>query len=203
MEDVPSTHQLDPDAALLPRLRAGDPAAFEEVVRAESGKLLAVTRRILPIEEDARDAVQDAFLFAFRSLDRFQGHAKLSTWLHRIAVNAALMKLRTRRRKREESLEPLLPTFKDDGHHAERFATWDDPAVTIEREENKALVRRLINELPDAYRTVLVLRDIEGLDTEETAKLLETTANAVKVRLHRARQALRTLLAPHFTRSRR
>jgi RNA polymerase sigma-70 factor (ECF subfamily) len=203
LEEVPPTDQLNEDAALLGRLRAGEPAAFEEVVRAESGKLLAVTRRILPIEEDARDAVQDAFLFAFRSLDRFQGQAKLSTWLHRIAVNAALMKLRTRRRKREESLEPLLPTFKDDGHHAERFAAWDDPAVTIEREENKALVRRLINELPDAYRTVLLLRDIEGLDTEETAKLLETTANAVKVRLHRARQALRTLLAPHFTRSRR
>jgi RNA polymerase sigma-70 factor, ECF subfamily len=202
LEQVPPTDQLNSDAALLARLRAGDAAAFEEVVRTESGKLLAVTRRILPIEEDARDAVQDAFLFAFRSLDRFHGSAKLSTWLHRIAVNAALMKLRTRRRKREESLEPLLPTFKDDGHHTERFAAWDDPSVTIEREENKALVRRLINELPDAYRTVLLLRDIEGLDTEETAKLLDTTPNAVKVRLHRARQALRTLLAPHFTRSR-
>src|SRR5687767_6358890 len=117
LEQVPPTNQLDHDAALLARLRAGEAAAFEEVVRAESGKLLAVTRRILPVEEDARDAVQDAFLFAFRSLDRFQGQAKLSTWLHRIAVNAALMKLRTRRRKREESLEPLLPTFKDDGHH--------------------------------------------------------------------------------------
>ena len=202
MDEVPRTDQLDADAALLTRLRAGDPAAFEEVVRTESGKLLAVTRRILASEEDARDAVQDAFLFAFRSLDRFEGQAKLSTWLHRIAVNAALMRLRTRRRKREESLEPLLPTFRDDGHHAERFAAWDDPAVTIEREENKALVRRLIDELPDAYRTVLLLRDIEGLDTEETAKALETTANAVKVRLHRARQALRTRLAPHFTRAR-
>ncbi len=202
MQEVPSTDELDPEAALLTRLRAGEPAAFEEVVRAETGKLLAVTRRILPVEEDARDAVQDAFLFAFRSLPRFEGQAKLSTWLHRIAVNAALMKLRTRRRKREESIEPLLPTFKDDGHHAERFSAWDDPAETIEREENKTLVRRLINELPDAYRTVLLLRDIEGLDTEETAKVLDTTANAVKVRLHRARQALRTLLAPHFTRSR-
>ncbi len=186
------------DAALLSRLRAGEPAAFEELVRTETGKLLAVARRILPTEEDARDAVQDAFLFAFRSLDRFQGQARLSTWLHRIVVNAALMRLRTARRKREEPLDPLLPAYRDDGHHAERFATWDDPAATIERAENKALVRRLIGELPDGYRTVLLLRDIEGLDTGETAKLLETTPNAVKVRLHRARQALRTLLAPHF-----
>lgn len=186
------------DEALLSRLRSGEAAAFEELVRVETGRLLAVTRRILPTEEDARDAVQDAFLFAFRSLDRFQGHSRLSTWLHRIAVNAALMRLRTRRRKREEPLEPLLPTYLDDGHHAERFASWVDPADLIERAENKALVRRLIGELPDGYRTVLLLRDIEGLDTEETAKLLETTPNAVKVRLHRARQALRTLLAPHF-----
>jgi RNA polymerase sigma-70 factor (ECF subfamily) len=193
--------ELGPDdQALVHRLRSGEPAAYEELVRAETGKLLAVARRILPSEEDARDAVQDAFLFAFRSLDRFEGHSRLSTWLHRIVVNASLMRLRTRRRKREESLDPLLPAYQDDGHHAERFATWDDPAAKIEQAETKALVRRLIDELPDSYRTVLLLRDIEGLDTEETAKLLETTPNAVKVRLHRARQALRTLLAPHFTR---
>jgi RNA polymerase sigma-70 factor (ECF subfamily) len=198
MSDVAAAELDRRDAALLSRLRAGEPEAFEELVRTETGKLLAVARRILPTEEDARDAVQDAFLFAFRSLDRFQGQARLSTWLHRIVVNAALMRLRTARRKREEPLDPLLPAYKDDGHHAERFATWDDPAATIERAENKALVRRLIGELPDGYRTVLLLRDIEGLDTEETAKLLETTPNAVKVRLHRARQALRTLLAPHF-----
>jgi RNA polymerase sigma-70 factor (ECF subfamily) len=198
MSEVAAAELDRRDAALLSRLRAGEPEAFEELVRAETGRLLAVARRILPMEEDARDAVQDAFLFAFRSLDRFQGQARLSTWLHRIVVNAALMRLRTARRKREEPLDPLLPAYKDDGHHAERFATWDDPAATIERAENKALVRRLIGELPDGYRTVLLLRDIEGLDTEETAKLLETTPNAVKVRLHRARQALRTLLAPHF-----
>ncbi len=189
------------DDELLARLRVGDAAAFEELVRTESGRLLAVTRRILTTEEDARDAVQDAFMFAFRSLDRFHGESRLSTWLHRIAVNAALMRLRTRRRKREEPLDPLLPAYKDDGHHVERFASWDDPAEKIEQAENKALVRRLIGELPDSYRTVLLLRDIEGLNTEETAKLLETTPNAVKVRLHRARQALRTLLAPHFKRT--
>jgi RNA polymerase sigma-70 factor, ECF subfamily len=199
MAAAPPVESGSEDEALLSRLRAGDAAAFEELVRAETGRLLAVTRRILPTEEDARDAVQDAFLFAFRSLDRFQGHSRLSTWLHRIAVNAALMKLRTRRRKREEPLDPLLPTYLDDGHHAERFAKWEDPTAIIERAENKVLIRRLIDELPDAYRTVLLLRDIEGMDTEETAKLLDTTPNAVKVRLHRARQALRTLLAPHFS----
>jgi RNA polymerase sigma-70 factor (ECF subfamily) len=198
--DGPSGTTPD-DAALLARLRAGEQAAFEELVRAETGKLLAVARRLLPTEDDARDAVQDAFLFAFRSLAKFEGHSRLSTWLHRIVVNASLMKLRTKRRKREEQLDPLLPRYLDDGHHAEQFAAWDDQTERINRAETKALVRRLIDELPESYRTVLLLRDIEGLDTGETAKLLETTPNAVKVRLHRARQALRTLLAPHFGRS--
>ena len=102
------------DAALLARLRAGDEDAFELVVRTYSGRLLSVTRRILCNDEDARDAVQDALLSAFRSLDRFEGGSLVSTWLHRIAVNAALMKLRTRRRKPEESIEHLLPVYKDD-----------------------------------------------------------------------------------------
>jgi RNA polymerase sigma-70 factor (ECF subfamily) len=193
----------DDQQQLLSRLRAGEPAAFEELVRRETGKLLSVARRILTTEEDARDAVQDAYMFAFRSLDNFEGNAKLSTWLHRIVVNAALMRLRSRKRKREESLEPLLPAFQSDGHFVVRFAQWDDPSTRIESAETKGLVRRMFDELPDSYRTVLLLRDIEGLDTEETARLLETTPNAVKVRLHRARQALRTLLAPHFTKDAR
>jgi RNA polymerase sigma-70 factor (ECF subfamily) len=187
------------DVALVARLRAGDDEAFELVVRTYSGRLLAVTRRILGNDEDARDAVQDAFLSAFRSLDRFEGGSLLSTWLHRIAVNAALMRLRTRRRKPEESIENLLPVYKDDGHHQERFSSWTEPVdVSMTRAENRALVRRCIEGLPDTYRTVLVLRDIEELDTEETARALGISGNAVKIRLHRARQALRTLLAPHF-----
>lgn len=187
---------------LLARLRAGDESAFEQVVRAYGGRLLAVTRRIVGSEEDARDVVQDAFLNAFRSLNRFEGHSKLSTWLHRIAVNAALMKLRTRKRKPEQSIDSLLPGFLDDGHHEERFQSWDEPVDKVmERAETRALVRTHIDALPEGYRTVLVLRDIEGLDTEETAEVLGLTVNATKIRLHRARQALRTLLAPHFRRT--
>jgi RNA polymerase sigma-70 factor (ECF subfamily) len=187
------------ETELLERLRAGDEAAFEYLVRTQAGRLLAVTRRILGSDEEARDAVQDAFLRAFRGLEGFAGGSRLSTWLHRIAVNAALMKLRTRRRKPEESLEPLLPAFRDDGHHREQFASWAEPVdQSLERAETRALVRRMIDQLPESYRTVLLLRDIEGLDTGEAAAALGLTPNAVKIRLHRARQALRTLLAPHF-----
>lgn len=187
------------DAALVSRLKAGDDVAYEQIVRSYSGRLLAVTRRILGSDEDARDAVQDAFLSAFKNLNRFEGTAKLSTWLHRIAVNAALMKLRTRKRKPEQSIEGMLPSFLEDGNHEERFASWDEPVdKALERAEARELVRKKIEELPESYRTVLVLRDIEGLDTEEAANMLELSPNAAKIRLHRARQALRTLLAPHF-----
>lgn len=194
-----SATPVDDEAPLVAQLRAGDERAFEQVVRAYGGRLLAVARRIVGSEEDARDVVQDAFLNAFRSLDRFEGNAKLSTWLHRIVVNAALMKLRTRKRKPEQSIETLLPSFLDDGHHEERFQSWDEPVDKLmERAETRELVRQQIDALPEGYRTVLVLRDIEGLDTEEAANVLGLSVNATKIRLHRARQALRTMLAPHF-----
>jgi RNA polymerase sigma-70 factor, ECF subfamily len=186
---------------LLARLRAGDDGAYEELVRSYSPRLLAVARRIVGNDEEARDVIQDAFFNAFRSLKNFHGDARLSTWLHRIVVNSALMKLRTRKRKPEESIEPLLPAFLADGHYAEKFSSWGEQAdAVLSRTETQDLVRQRIDELPESFRTVLVLRDIEGLDTEETARVLQTTPNAVKIRLHRARAALRTLLAPHIGR---
>lgn len=200
----PGDHGADvvaDDSQLLARLRAGDDAAFEELVRTYSPRLLAVARRIVGTDEEAQDVIQDAFLNAFRSLGNFHGDSRLSTWLHRIVVNSALMKLRTRKRKPEESIEPLLPTFLADGHYAEKFSDWGEQAdQTLSRTETQELIRRHIDELPDNFRTVLVLRDIEGFDTEETARLLDSTPNAIKIRLHRARAALRTLLAPHVVR---
>lgn len=123
------THPVAPDeAALLAALRAGDEHAFELLVRAFGGRLLAVARRLVRDEEDARDVVQTAYLNAFRSLPDFAGGSQLATWLHRIVVNVALMKLRTRRRKPEQSIEALLPAFLDDGHHVEQYADWAAPA---------------------------------------------------------------------------
>ena len=200
-EDGPSAAQVADEQTLLEGLRHGDPAAFETLVRAYTPRLLAVARRMLGNDEDARDAVQDGFLNAFRAIDRFEGQSKLSTWLHRIVVNASLMKLRTRRRKPEESLEPLLPAFVEDGHHAEQFSAWSEPADKLaERAEIGETVREAIRSLPESYREVLVLRDIEELNTEETARALGISPNAVKIRLHRARQALRTVLDQHLRR---
>jgi RNA polymerase sigma-70 factor (ECF subfamily) len=191
--------QVIDEEALLGRLRRGDERAYEELVRAFGGRMLAVATRILRNEEDARDAVQTAYLSAFRSLHGFEGGCRLSTWLHRIVVNAALMKLRTSRRRPEESIEPLLPTFLDDGHHREQFSKSDLPAdEQLEQAETRATVRACIARLPDRYRSILVMRDIEDLSTMEVAAMLGVTPNAVKIRLHRARQALTTLLREQF-----
>ena len=188
--------RTDSDAELVARLQRGDDSAFEAIVRAHSGRLLSVARRFLGNNEDAQDAVQDAFIRAYKAIHTFEARAQLHTWLHRILVNTALMKLRERRRRPTESIEELLPTYTSDGHQAVASRDWSD--AVLERKETAALVHEAITKLPDQYREVLVLRDIEDKDTAETAELLGTTSNVVKVRLHRARQALRTLLDREF-----
>jgi len=186
------------DADLVRRLKAGDEDAYATVVRTLGGRMLAVARRFLQDEDLARDAVQDAFLSAFRSIHAFDGDAQLATWLHRIVVNAALMKLRTRRRKPEQSIEPMLPAFAENGYHASRpVVAWTTSAEeALLQRETRDRVRAAIAALPERYRTVLLLRDIEERSTREAADLLGITENAVKLRLHRARQALATQLRP-------
>jgi len=187
------------DAELVARMQSGDDAAYEEVVRLHAPRLLAVARRILGQDSDAHDALQDAFLSAFRAIGSFNQESQLSTWLHRIVVNASLMKLRRRKRKPERSIEDLLPAFNQDGHllqPASRWAVTYDDAVA--NEETRQLVRDSIDQLPETHRSVLVLRDIEGHSTAETAALLGVSEGAIKTRLHRARLALRTLLDEHM-----
>jgi RNA polymerase sigma-70 factor (ECF subfamily) len=195
-----SSPRDDAEAAVVAGLRAGAPEAFEWLVRQYGGRMLATARRLLHNEEEAADAVQDAFLSAFRSIDRFEGEAKLGTWLHRVLINACLMKMRSAARRPTVSLEGLFPTFNRWGHHAVAVGRWQTAAEdTVLSNETRALVRRTIDALPEDYRQVLLLRDIEGLTTEETAEVLGATPGTVKTRLHRARHALRTLLEPHFT----
>jgi RNA polymerase sigma-70 factor (ECF subfamily) len=202
MEETARTGQtgtIQDEATLLARMQTGDEDAFEACVRAYSGHLLAVARRLLPNEEDARDAVQDAFLSAFKSIGRFEGLSRIGTWLHRIVVNAALSRLRKQQRHPEMSIEDLLPHFGEGEHQVDPPAPWKATSVAIlQQQELRELVQDCISRLPETYRIVLLLRDIEGLSTEETAQMLETTIGVVKTRLHRARQALRSLLNPYF-----
>lgn len=195
----PAAVPTSDDASLVASLRAGNEAAFEAVVRQYGGRMLAVARQLLGNDNDAQEAVQDAFVAAFRALSGFEGRSSLATWLHRIVVNASLMKLRHHRDHRGLSIEELLPTFLEDGHQARPCARWGDSTLAaLEREETRDLVRECIDRLPENHRTVLLLRDIQELDTEATAEILQISIEATKVRLHRARQALRTLLEGVF-----
>jgi len=188
---------VEDEATLVAALKAGDDAAFEKLVRDYSGRMLAVASRLVGEGAEANDVVQEAFLSAFRAIDRFEGTARLSTWLHRITVNAALMRLRSRRRHPEEPLDPWLPHFEASGHRVGPSEPWQ-PLDALQKKELRAQVRKRIDELPEIYRTVLLLRDIEGLDGEEVAGLLGVNIGTVKTRLHRARMALRSLLDPHL-----
>ena len=188
-----------PEVEFLASLRAGDEWAYETLVSRYAGRLLAVARRLLRCEEDSADAVQDTFVSAFRAIHSFGGQCRLGTWLHRILINACLAKLRSRSRRPTVSIADLLPRFDGPGHHASPVAPWSETApARLASAETRAQVRACIDRLPESYRTVLLLRDMEGLDTDETAQLMGTSWAVVKTRLHRARQALRTLLEPFF-----
>jgi RNA polymerase sigma-70 factor (ECF subfamily) len=186
---------LESEAELVERLRQRDEAAFELVVRRYTRRLHAVARRFLHSEEDCADAVQDAFLQAFRSITSFQGKARLSTWLHRIVVNVCLNRLRARSRGGIIPLDDLLPQSNEP-------VACREPSVLESADsglcaaETREQVQSCMDRLPEAYRTILRLRDLEELDTDQTARMIGTTHGVVKTRLHRARRALRELLEP-------
>lgn len=187
------------ERAIVEGMRAGDDRAFEKLVRAHIAPLRAVALRLLQNPDDADDAVQEAFLNAFRNFSSFRGDARLGTWLHRIVVNAALQRLRKRKRRADSGevveISELLPRFREDGHPEQFHQRWVQPVEELlSRAETREQVRRMIDKLPDNYRTVLILRDIEELSTAESAELLGLAPGTLKVRLHRARQALRNLL---------
>jgi RNA polymerase sigma-70 factor (ECF subfamily) len=183
----------------LQALLQGDHAAFEQLVRQESPRLYHVLLRLLRDEDETRSVMQETFLQAYQRLDTFRGEAKVTTWLYAIGINQARSALRKRRRTdtlEEQDIERLQPAFER-GMYAQPVAAWN-PQQQAERSERQALVRAAIDRLPPDYRTVVILRDLEELSTAETAQILEISEGAVRVRLHRARQALRALLDRHF-----
>jgi RNA polymerase sigma-70 factor (ECF subfamily) len=174
-----------------------DSTYIESMVRNNIAWMIAVADRLLADRALAEDAVQEAFISAFRGLDKFQNRSTLRTWLHRITVNTSLMKLRQLKRLAEQPIDEYLPEFDDNECRVE--AVWQAIPSTeeiIANEQHCLQIHAGINQLPDAYRIVLLLRDIEGYDTGEVAQLLDISESNVKVRLHRARAALKKLIEP-------
>ncbi len=168
-----------------------------KLVRDHIGWMLALAHRMLGDYALAEDTVQDAFISIFRALDSFEGRSSLKTWLHRITVNAALMKLRRLKRLAEQPIDELLPEFDQYECRIEsNWKTLESAEKIVADEQRREQIHRTINQLPDAYRIILLLRDIEGYGTGEVAELLAISEANVKIRLHRARSALKKLFEP-------
>lgn len=200
--DVIQTKENEPISDELMLVRAaknGDMGAFEELVKRYDRNVFRIAQHITQNREDAEDVVQDAFLKAYGNLSQFQEQSKFYTWLVRIAVNEALMKLRRRRPERTVSLDEDVKT--EDDSIPREVADWSpNPEQQYKQAELKQILTKTINGLPPSFRTVFVLRDVEGLSTEETAEALNLSIPAVKSRLLRARLQLRERLSKYFKR---
>ena len=185
------------ESALVARAKSGDMDAFSELVTHYERRVFRMAKQITQNDDDAEDVLQETFLKAYTHLDNFQGNSKFYTWLVRIAVNEALMKLRKRRSDRTVPLDEPINTGEDE--MVREIAVWDEnPEESYSREELGAVLNEAIQSLKSAYRTVFILRDIEELSIEETAEALNLSISAVKSRLLRARLQLREKLTRQF-----
>jgi RNA polymerase sigma-70 factor (ECF subfamily) len=192
--------EIHPDVLLVERAKAGDTAAFEQLVKQYDRQIFRTAQHITQNREDAEDITQDVFFKAFQKLDQFQGNSKFSTWLVRIAVNESLMRLRKRKTSRTVSMDQDVET--DEGSIPRDFAEWrPNPEQNYSQSELAEILRKTIAGLPPGFRTVFTLRDIENLSTEETAEALGLSVPAVKSRLLRARLQLRERLSRYFRQS--
>ena len=180
------------EAELVDRLRRQDESAFETLIRLHGPHMLAVARRYMRAEADAQDVVQDALLNVFKAIGRFDGASRLSTWLHRIVINAALMRIRSRSRHQEASIEDLGSS--PDVVGVPRVSWSLSAAEVLGRDELREQVRRAVDGLPEVFRIPVRLRDIDGMDMETICDGLGIGMSTLKTRLHRGRALLRQVL---------
>jgi RNA polymerase sigma-70 factor, ECF subfamily len=191
--------EIDEEAAIIAQARLGNTSAFNELLRRYERKIFRLALHITQNREDAEDVLQESFLKAYEHLDQFQGQSKFYTWIVRIAVNQALMKLRKRKADRSVSLDETIDTGED--NISREIAAWDEnPEQKYSRDELNRILTSAIDGLAPIYRAVFVLRDIDGLSTEEAAEALDLSVPAVKSRLLRARLQLREKLTRFFKR---
>ena len=196
--------ELPAEDRLIERLRQGDTEALEAVMVRYSGRVYRLAFGITRNDADAEEIVQDVFLTLFRKIDTFEGRSALGTWIYRVTTNAALIKRRGKRVELEVLLEDYLPRFLEDGHRegdrAFLCADWSQgPDEAAQAAETRAILTQALERLPDTYRAVVLLRDLEGLSNEQAAEVLGETVASVKSRLHRARMALREQLTQALT----
>jgi len=189
------------DQELVEQIKAGEKASLEALLGRYQDKVYRLALSFTKNPADAEEVLQDVFLTVYRKITSFEGRSAFSTWLYRITVNTALMKLRGRG-PAQESIDEYLPQFTKDGRHARMVVDFTDgPEKLLLRKEREQVLREAIEALPPDYKVVLVLRDLEGLSNEEVAEVVGASVLAVKARLHRARLALRGRLERYATAS--
>jgi RNA polymerase sigma-70 factor, ECF subfamily len=197
MNAIPSElprQEID-DATLAARVLAGDSAAFELVMRRHNRRLFRVARSMLRDSAEAEDALQDAYLAAFQAMGNYRGEASLATWLSRVVVNQCLGRMR--RQARRDNIMPMvsMDSADEQEHAAMPSEKFDAPDQAFARAELRAVLERKLDELPEAFRTVFMLRCVEELSVEETAHILNIPEATVRTRQFRARGLLRESLA--------
>lgn len=201
----PAVAKPSSDEALIARAKTGDFEAFEELVGRYQDKVYRLAFRFVRNETDAKEIVQDTLLSVWRKLDGFKGDSQFGSWLFRVTANAALMRLRSQRRHAEVSTEELPPGFLDNpqpsyGQILSPGENWSKrPDDELQSEELRQRIQKAVDALPEIYRTVFLVRDVDGLSTEETAEALGLSVPTVKTRLHRARIALRESIGEYFS----
>jgi RNA polymerase sigma-70 factor (ECF subfamily) len=186
------------EAQLIARILAGEKELFHDVIRPYERMLYLTAFAIVKNEADAEECAQDAVVNAYRNLARFRGEAKFSTWLVTIVVNEARQKLRKAKRAKEESLDEPMEGEEKEFTPAPLTDWREIPSEALERKELREVLRKAVADLPDIYRQVFTLRDLEEMNVAETAAALGVNENIVKVRLHRARIMLQRTLAPYL-----
>jgi RNA polymerase sigma-70 factor (ECF subfamily) len=196
---MPSQTQAAEETRLIQRLKARDEAGLEALTAQYGARIFGLALRLTGNRQDAEEVLQDVLWAILQNIGSFRGDSKLSTWIYRITMNTALMKLRGRPKSEHLPLEEALgPAMTPDGMIAERVVDWTGlPGDALERKELARRLEEAIDQLPPDYRTVLVLRDVEGLSTEEACEVLSLSVPALKSRLHRARLFLRKQLADY------
>jgi RNA polymerase sigma-70 factor (ECF subfamily) len=188
------------DEELVARARAKDFAAFEQLLDRYEDKIFRLAYRFVRNETEAKEVLQDTFLSIWRKLDTFKGDSQFGSWLYRVAANTALMRLRAQRRHPEVSTEELPIGYLDNyGQLPSPGENWAKrPDDELQSDELRRHIQSAVDALPEIYRTVFLLRDVEGLSTEETGEILDISVPTVKTRLHRARIALRDHISTYF-----
>jgi len=189
--------EISPQQLFVEDIIAGQPAAYEKLVRENQGWMRALARSFLKDHHLAEDCVQESFILAIRKIDSFEGRSNIATWLRKIVTNNCLAKIRIKKSHGEQFIDDLMPLF--DSNHCRIERQWvhsDSPEKILQINQSIELATSKVNSLPEDYRVIFILRDIEQYSTREAATMLQCSEGTVKIRLHRARNALKKLLEP-------